>query len=623
MDNQHDALLVHKAQRLISIVASDIFAVTTLYKEQMDVLVKLALMKFRESSVVPAPLLFVKATGGGKSLVRDIHSVMFRGVSLTIVPLLALGADQTSKVITKTIQTSGDVLAVHLDEIHNMSDQQRLVESILALPLATRKTIMIFSSPQKIVNDKIWMGFLKKIIENGLLRLVCIDEVHLFVHYGLSFRREFAMLSSTLFRHLINDNGLGYRTKIPVLFMTATCTRRIFEQMQALTTLKFYNSLVNVHWPGPIDMMNRHIMISVAYTNQPSAQFVKKIGDTLKNDRKTCFIGYGNIKTLINSISEKYGNWLDTTGYRSDYVTVTGSLKKEQKFHYTKLFCSEKNIARIEEAEDDGDRPFNPQVMLATAGAANAGIDNKNVHGVFRFEFPPSIEDCIQEEGRAGRRVGADHLTDWYYCCISLESLLSVLRRVLTSDTHADYKATMISDLHIAMSVLVLPTHCLRSIFAHKSSNPFYSAPAPLPPPCMVACSFCLGHYIEMFPSLRRDGVTSVFLDLFLGENRIECKPSIKSILLDAIVEYPNSNRLLFGTNTDKKPAPVLVKKALLVLIASGLLGYKISSAKVDGVTTHSEIYAHLGFVLNADGTSTSKLKLNDDFYWARIKTKA
>ena len=69
----------------------------------MDVLVKLALMKFQQSSVVPAPILFVKTTGGGKSLVGDIHSVIFRGMTLTIAPLLALGADQTSKVIQKSI----------------------------------------------------------------------------------------------------------------------------------------------------------------------------------------------------------------------------------------------------------------------------------------------------------------------------------------------------------------------------------------------------------------------------------------------------------------------------------------------------------------------------------------
>ena len=139
MDDLTNRLLVHKAQRLISIVAADVFAIPSLYKEQMDVLVKLAMMKFRESPSVPAPLLFVKATGGGKSLVRDIHSVMFRGVSLTIVPLLALGADQTSKVTTKSIQTFGDVLAVYLDEIHNLSDQQGLVKSILSLPLYTKK----------------------------------------------------------------------------------------------------------------------------------------------------------------------------------------------------------------------------------------------------------------------------------------------------------------------------------------------------------------------------------------------------------------------------------------------------------------------------------------------------
>ena len=74
------------------------------------------MMKFRESPTVPAPILFVKATGGGKYLVRNIHLVMFRGVSLTIVPLIALGANQTSKVSNTSIQTFGDVLAVYLDD---------------------------------------------------------------------------------------------------------------------------------------------------------------------------------------------------------------------------------------------------------------------------------------------------------------------------------------------------------------------------------------------------------------------------------------------------------------------------------------------------------------------------
>ena len=242
---------------------------------------------------------------------------------------------------------------------------------------------------------------------------------------------------------------------------------------------------------------------------------------------------------------------------------------------------------------------------------------------MFQFEFPPSIKDYIQEEGRSGRRVGVDHTTDWYSIFISLESFMSILRTVLTTvDTDSNYKATLLSDLHIAVSVLVLSTHFLRSIFAHKSENPFYHTPPPLPPPCMISYSFCLGNYGDVFPVLKRNGVTSVLLDLFVGENRIDGRPIIKTILINAIAKYPSSNRLLFGVISNKKPAPILVKKALLVLLASGLLGYKISTVIVDGVTTHGEIYAHLDFVLNVDGSLRSKLKLNEDFYWSRIRTK-
>ena len=198
-----------------------------------------------------------------------------------------------------------------------------------------------------------------------------------------------------------------------------------------------------------------------------------------------------------------------------------------------------------------------------------------------------------------------------------------MLRRVLTTTSKDEnYKATLISDFHIAMSVLVLPTHCLQSIFVHKSANPCYSVLPPLPPPYMVACLFCLGDYGYFFPMLRQEGVTLLLLDLFLGENIIDQRPSIRSVLLNVMVDYPNSHRVIFGVNSDKKPTPFLVKNALLVLIASGLLGYKISSVVKDGVTTRDEIYAHLGFVLNVDVVSTGTLKPNDDFYWARIRTK-
>lgn len=96
-----------------------------------------------------------------------------------------------------------------------------------------------------------------------------------------------------------------------------------------------------------------------------------------------------------------------------------------------------------------------------------------------------------------------------------------------------------------------------------------------------------------MFSTLRRDITTSVLLDLFLGENRIEVRPSIKTILLNATVDYPNSHSLMFGAKNYKNTSPILVIKALVILIVTGLLGYKISSIVVEGVNTLVDIYAH------------------------------
>ena len=47
------------------------------------------------------------------------------------------------------------------------------------------------------------------------------------------------------------------------------------------------------------------------------------------------------------------------------------------------------------------------------------------MHGVFRFEFPPLIEDCMQEEGRIERRVREEHETNYHAA--------HVLRCALTS----------------------------------------------------------------------------------------------------------------------------------------------------------------------------------------------
>ena len=219
------------ARTLSSQVAREVFNINPLYDAQIDVLERLALMRFSDSNVTPSSVLLIHPTGGGKSLVCDVYHVLFRGVTLTIVPILALGSDQKVKIQNKAVQNFGRVISIHIDEVRDTAQANDIIKEILSLPSDTTKSILLFASPQALVTKSNWKQFIIKLIDKKMLRLVAVDEVQLFVHYGLSFRKEFAMLSATMFNHMKIGNKAN-RLKLPVLFMTATCNQHMITQLE-------------------------------------------------------------------------------------------------------------------------------------------------------------------------------------------------------------------------------------------------------------------------------------------------------------------------------------------------------------------------------------------------------
>ena len=63
--------------------------------------------------------LWVRPTGGGKSLVLNAVAGVLHGITLCICPLLSLGADQTKKIFSKTVTDCTSITAFHLDELSN------------------------------------------------------------------------------------------------------------------------------------------------------------------------------------------------------------------------------------------------------------------------------------------------------------------------------------------------------------------------------------------------------------------------------------------------------------------------------------------------------------------------
>jgi hypothetical protein len=124
------------------------------------------------------------------------------------------------------------------------------------------------------------------------------------------------------------------------------------------------------------------------------------------------------------------GSWINQQGFKSDVVSVTGAQIKEHKFHHINLFEAT-NLPNLPGLEtiNDVTQPFNPQILTATSGAANAGLDSEDVFGVGRAEFPTTLADVLQEKGGAGRRPNASAATDGYLVCLSLETYVYLLHR--------------------------------------------------------------------------------------------------------------------------------------------------------------------------------------------------
>ena len=162
---------------------------------------------------------------------------------------------------------------------------------------------------------------------------------------------------------------------------------------------------------------------------------------------------------------------------------------------------------------------------------------------------------------------------------------------------------------------------------AVEASNPYIQREEK-PPGCIDACSFCCGEYRSMFPPVVREGVCLILMDLFSGEKRISGDVVVDTILVENIKKYPNSNRMIFGVSSNKKPPPVNVKKLVLVLLASGILSHSATIKTVDEDSEDTKtdkkeitIKALLAYSKNTIGSRPS-YALDDDEYWKHIRQR-
>ena len=96
--------------------------------------------------VTEGKLLAVERTGGGKSLTLMMSAITVAGISLVIVPLLSLTANQMSR-IKSAVQRYGAVDAHHVDELSVSDINNKLVPKIESFDYNSTTTLFLLCSP--------------------------------------------------------------------------------------------------------------------------------------------------------------------------------------------------------------------------------------------------------------------------------------------------------------------------------------------------------------------------------------------------------------------------------------------------------------------------------------------
>jgi hypothetical protein len=595
---------------------------------QRAIITHLNLMTCPASGIPPSPTFLCAPTGGGKSIARDSFSAGQGFVSWTITPLLSLGEDQVIKINANSATGDGAVVAFHLDHYPHPPQQRDICARILRITGQSSSTVCITSSPQALVNNKQYFALYRSLLDKDLLKLLTVDELQLFVQFGRRFRNEFFALKEKVFAPLSLSGGK--RSRIPILFMTATATTTILSQTTLLTGLVF--SRRNIFWPGPNDMLQRRCQFEFLMTSQPFGILTSIVDKSYKKMEadgiRRQIVVFANFRNKVEDFSNRLKAYLDLKGHVGDVITVVGTQFKEQKMHHAGLFLND-TPGRPPPVDDGG---FDAIACLATRSIGAAGWDCPHIHEGMSPDFPTDLCSVGQEKGRIGRRLGASPATDHYVICGSLKSFVQLVGRLYLPEdldqTNADsameldvYRNHCINELLDVLDLFVLANDCLHSMLAYRLANPYLTTTSDVGlPPCPTdapQCSYCNGSLALQFPKLAKAGVQTVLFDVFLGDNAPTTPLTLGDSLISAIRQYPRSNNLMFGWLATNKPEPRHLKKVVLMLVAAKILGFRIHFSDDDKEKKHPIVLARL---LKSD--STAGLALHSDEYWTKLRLR-
>lgn len=312
-----------------------------------------------DAAVRSKSLLAVFPTGGGKSITFQLPALIagetVHGLTVVISPLQSLMKDQVDNLEEKGIVDAVTVNGM-LSPIERSEALERVVSGIVSL---------LYISPEQLRSRTIE----KLLLSRNISRFV-IDEAHCFSAWGQDFRVDYLYIGDFL-KELQDKKGL--KNPIPVSCFTATAKQKVITDIK-----DYFKSKLGLELElYTTSAVRENLRYEVLYKENETEKY-----NALRSliEQKDCpTIVYVSRTRRTVSLAEK----LTSDGFPAR--PFNGQMEVKEKVANQEAFI--RNEVKI---------------IVATS-AFGMGVDKSDVKLVVHYDISDSLENYVQEAGRAGR----------------------------------------------------------------------------------------------------------------------------------------------------------------------------------------------------------------------------
>lgn len=304
-------------------------------------------------------ILAVFPTGGGKSITFQVPALMSgenaKALTVVIAPLQSLMKDQVDN-----LEKKGITEAVTINGLLNPVERGKAIERI-----ENGYASLLYISPESLRSVTIERLLLKR----KIARFV-IDEAHCFSSWGQDFRVDYLYIGDFI-NNLQQKKGLDHT--IPVSCFTATAKQKVIEDIR----LYFKEKL----------QLELQIFRADASRTNLHYRVYRRDNEEEKYNQLRSIIEEKNCPTIV-------------------YVSRTKRAYKLAKRLSDDGFIARPYHGKMDKEEKSGNQNAfmagEVNIMVATS-AFGMGVDKSDVGAVIHYDISDSLENYVQEAGRAGR----------------------------------------------------------------------------------------------------------------------------------------------------------------------------------------------------------------------------